>query len=136
MLKVCSIMEVVTLLRVWEMNMHSQLSVQMHTDVQQKRSSTKEKRKDQRSIRSNKSEMAYTLLLIYRFKVCDMPVLSNNIILNIRWYIPSKLVCVLAKVNNCRSYCYKGTLFDSVVYNSSRRCRREFVLFWHLVEIL
>jgi len=66
------------------MNMHSQLSVQMHTDVQQKRSSTKEKRKDQRSIRSNKSEMAYTLLLIYRFKVCDMPVLSNNIILNIR----------------------------------------------------
>jgi len=66
------------------MNMHSQLSVQMHTDVQQKRNSTKEKRKDQRSIRSNKSEMAYTLLLIYRFKVCDMPVLSNNIILNIR----------------------------------------------------
>ena len=66
------------------MNSHSQLSVQMRTDVQQKRSSTKEKRKDQRSIRSNKSEMAYTLLLIYRFKVCDMPVLSNNIILNIR----------------------------------------------------
>jgi len=49
------------------MNSHSQLSVQMRTDVQQKRSSTKEKRKDQRSIRSNKNEMAYTLLLIYRF---------------------------------------------------------------------
>jgi len=68
--------------------------------MQQKHSSTKEKWRDQHSSGSNKSEMAYTLLLIYRFKMCDLPMLCNNIILNIRWYIPSKLLCVLAKAIN------------------------------------
>jgi len=71
--------------------------------MQQELSSTKEKWRDQHSLGSNKSEIVYTLLLIYRLKVC-----------------------------NYRSYRYKGTLFNSVVHNSYWRCRRAFALFWHL----
>jgi len=41
--------------------------------MQQKHSSTEEKWRDQHSLGNNKSEIAYTLLLIYRLKVCDLP---------------------------------------------------------------
>jgi len=52
--------------------------------MQQKHSSTKQKWADQHSLGKNKSEMAYTLLLIYRLKVYDLLILCNDIILNIR----------------------------------------------------